>query len=224
MYPLIQETPIQSMAAVVKVHLEPQGKDPLGQIRSGYLMMKGPLFLLGDLLKGYWKTLADSWESFRATEVTGRSLQSGSAWPYLHDYVQNYLNNVHGSFEFEQQHSPHPNQRFAAFLMIHTEGLPSDEAENLPIGAGHTRFLILESTGSDVEEYRRIGIVEFDRPTVMGSVYGPTTPSKKPKKGEEWFADAWRKVEETRPTDLPEVGAWLEIAHNTPKPTTIRII
>jgi hypothetical protein len=53
--------PMQNIASIVKVHINPADVGPFGKIESAYLDIKGSLFPLGDLQQRYWKYTTKVW-------------------------------------------------------------------------------------------------------------------------------------------------------------------
>ncbi|KAG9238443.1 heterokaryon incompatibility protein-domain-containing protein [Amylocarpus encephaloides] len=234
----------RSIAAIVKIHIENQTQDPFSSIKSGYMVVKGSLFLLDDLSKGYWRATSKSWDDFKkgSSPMPGGYRSKGTGfltggpnedttsaqtlWPYLHDYIQDSLNKLRGSFEFDQQHIPHKNQRFAA-LLWNWYRFNHDPDGIGPKGAGIAQFLVLESTGKVENEYRRIGMVELNRPlSLWWAKYGEKPQRKGGEDRDDDFDFAALKIdgEDGPPKDLTEVGAWLDLSLRKPKATTIRLV
>lgn len=117
--------PIKNIATLIKVCLDPLGKDPFGQLRAGYISMKGSLFPLGDLRADYWRSISPSLEQFKIMPPRDDTCIVDCPHPCLHNYICQELNlGANHTFEFEQQHIPHVDQTYAAFLIAHTEGIP----------------------------------------------------------------------------------------------------
>jgi hypothetical protein len=223
-------TPLINIATPVKIHLEPLDGDPYGQLRSGYLTIKGSLFSLGDLQVNYWRNISTSWEQYGTMPKNSQFDSETCANPGLHAYAMQQLNKGgHETFEFEQQHNSHPNQRFATFVIAITEGVQDryigNEQEAL---AGTAHLLLLETTGSGSDEYRRIGRIVLRRPTEL-SVIAPEVYRTETKKWRVIEEEDWRRFDKdfrtsTSILDELEAKAWIEVAKVPPKRTTIRIV
>lgn len=222
--------PIKNVATPVKIHLEPfEGGDEFGQLKSGYLSIKGSLFSLADLYAEYWRSLSPTWEreTYRAPSTAITSQAKSCKYPAMHTFAIQLLNKGgNETFEFEQQHVPHPNQQFAAFLIAQTEGMPEEDKDNEKEAMkGAANLLLLESTGS-ADEYRRIGAIVLRRPMQL-SVIRPETHRTETKKWKELSEEDWKRFEEEvkmRTVDTVEAKAWIEVSKQAPKRTTIRIV
>ncbi|KAH8819834.1 heterokaryon incompatibility protein-domain-containing protein [Xylogone sp. PMI_703] len=222
---------IQNIATVIKVHLEPVGQDPYGQLKSGYLRIKGSLFDLGNLYTEYWRSLVPSWENFKHVRTKDLpSYKEMCSYQSLRGFVLQRLNQGgNGTFEFEQQHISHPNQKFGAFVIVHTEGLADEDITNEQEDMkGSVTLLLLESTGTNCEEYRRIGVITLNRPwelsVVESSIHRVYTRHWKELSKDQWekFGDIVKSRKLVR--TVLEAKAWIEVAKNPPKKATIRII
>lgn len=221
--------PIKNIATPVKTVLEPMdGGDEFGQLRSGYLIIKGSLFLLGDLWAEYWRNISHSWEEYktvrRSTEVNTTTCKHCA----LHAFSVQLLNKgANETFEFEQQHVSHHNQRFAALLLAQTEGIGEEDKDNEKEGLnGAANLLLLETTGSDDNEYRRIGVIVLRRPSEV-SIIVPSTHRTATRKWKDLGEDDWKRFEaevERPAVGVVEARAWIEVAKQSPKRTTIRIV
>lgn len=122
---------------------------------------------MGDLWADYWRNVSPSWEQHKLLPKSTKVGSKTCEYPSLHRFALHELNrSTPNTFEFEQQHIPHPTQCFAAFLIAHTEGLSLvDKEENKEPMKGNARFLLLESTGGKDGEYRRIGVIVLGRPS-----------------------------------------------------------
>lgn len=216
---------IKNIATPLRISLEPLGEDLYGELKSGFLSIKGSLFTLGDLCAEYWKAVSESWEEYKRLPPKGLKSETYQ-YPALHEYSLSLLNKgSRETFEFEQQHRRHPNQTFTAFLIAQVEGL-SEEArdnENYPM-TGSANLLLLESTGLK-NEYRRIGVLNLGRPVELFSVV-PETWRTETKKWKDIGDAEWERFEKIPPAavGVPEAKAWVEIAKLAPKRTTIRIV
>jgi hypothetical protein len=144
-------------------------------------------------------------------------------FPYLQRAIQHHINTqIHAAFEFEQQHTPYSNQQFAAFLLAHTEGFNRDEPEE-SVG-GKANFLILESTGNNQKEYRRISTYEVRRPHWAMEQIDPATASKEARKLGEFSGSVWEEFSKRFLDMVLDYRAWMEIAKRRPKRTTIRVV
>jgi hypothetical protein len=221
--------PIKNIATPIKVHLEPlEGGDEFGQLQSGYLIIKGSLFPLGDLWAEYWQNVSPSWEEFKNVPKTNQINLRSCQFPALNAFALQLLNKgANETFEFEQQHVYHPDQHFAALVIAQTEGVEEEDRDNeREFMKGAANLLLLESTGSKDDEYRRIGVMDLRRPWEL-SVVIPEIHRTETKKWKEVSEDQWRRFEEEvkRPAvGVPEAKAWIEVAKQAPKRTTIRIV
>jgi hypothetical protein len=221
--------PIKNIATPIKVHLEPlEGGDEFGQLQSGYLIIKGSLFPLGDLWAEYWQNVSPSWEEFKNVPKTNQINLRSCQFPALNAFALQLLNKgANETFEFEQQHVYHPDQHFAALVIAQTEGVEEEDRDNeREFMKGAANLLLLESTGSKDDEYRRIGVMDLRRPSEL-SVVIPEIHRIETKKWKEVSEDQWRRFEEEvkRPAvGVPEAKAWIEVAKQAPKRTTIRIV
>lgn len=221
--------PIKNIATPVKIHLEPlDGGDEFGQLQSGYLTIKGPLFPLGDLWAEYWQNMSPSWEEFKKMPKINPVNSESCRFPALNSFTLQLLNKgANETFEFEQQHAACPNQRFAAFLIAQTEGIPEEDRGNEKESMkGAANLLLLESTGSKDDEYRRVGVIVLRRPSEL-SIIEPESHRTETTKWKEIGDEQWRRFKEEvkRPAvDVLEAKAWIEVAKRSPKRTTIRIV
>jgi len=223
-------TPLINIASPVKIHLEPGDKDPFGKLRSGFLTIKGSLFTLGDLGFDYWHNVSSSWEQWKTMPKDIQFDPKTCDNPALHAYALQQLNRgAHETFEFEQQHVSHPNQRFAAFVIAITEGLQDvDIGNELESFKGTAHLLLLESTGAASDEYRRIGRLVLNRPSEL-FVIAPEVSRTETRKWKVIEEKDWRRFETEfkKPTSLIdelEAKAWIEVAKDSPKRTTVRIV
>jgi hypothetical protein len=223
-----QDVPIKNIASPVKVHLEALDGDLFGQLQSGYLDIKGSLFPLGDLREDYWRNVSPSSKPYKMSSKSTPMTSGACEYPALHSFVLHESTiSVNNIFEFEQQHILHPNQRFAAFLIGHTEGLNEfDEENENEFMKGNAHLLLLESTGRRHNEYRRIGVIELSRPWELAIVYPEVNRLE---------TSRWREIEESEwvrfesEIERPSVGvleamAWIEVAKRPPRRMTIRIV
>ncbi|KAH6714879.1 heterokaryon incompatibility protein-domain-containing protein [Leptodontidium sp. MPI-SDFR-AT-0119] len=222
------DIPITNVATPVKIHLEPLAEDLYGQLKSGYLSIKGSLFMLGDLWAEYWRNTSSSWEEYKSLPKSNTAESKTCKYPALHVFALQLLNKGGGgTFEFEQQHISSPNQRFAAFLIASTEGIPEEYKDNENESmTGAANLLLLESTGAKDNEYRRIGVFILKRPWEI-SVIVSETHRIETKKWKDLMDEDWKRFEEK--VERPSVGvlegkAWIEVAKQCPKRMTIRIV
>lgn len=221
--------PIQNIATPIKVNLEPlKGGDEFGQLQSGYLTIKGSLFALGDLWAEYWRNVSPSWEEYKKLPASVAVNPDTCKYPALHVFAMERLNKgANETFEFEQQHIPHSNQRFAALLIAQTEGIPEEDKDNeREAMKGAANLLLLESTSSKDDEYRRIGVIVLRRPIQL-YVIAPETHRTETKKWKHLGEEDWKRFEmevKTPTYDVLESKAWIEVAKQSPKRTTIRIV
>ena len=220
--------PIKNIASPVKIRLEALDGDLFGQLQSGFLDIKGSLFPLGDLWAEYWRNVSPSWEQHKLLPKSTKVNSETCEYPSLHSFALHKLNgSTHNTFEFEQQHIPHPTQCFAAFLIAHTEGLNVFDKgrKNEPM-KGNAHLLLLESTGGEDGEYRRIGIIELGRPWELSIVY-PEAYRTETSRWRDIEGSEWERYENEikRPAvNVLEAKAWVEVAKRPPRRTTIRII
>lgn len=227
MYSIIEhQIPIQNIATPVIISLEPLGEDLYGQLKSGFLTIKGSLFPMGDLGAEYWKTVSPSWEEYKSLPKWKVNSDTYK-YPALHAFALQLLNKgANATFEFEQQHIPHLDQTFAAFLIAQTEGLPTEEKNNENESMkGTANLLLLESTGTK-DEYRRIGVFTLRRPVELFFVV-PETFRTETKKWIDFGDEQWEMFE--KKVKKPAIGAleakaWIEIVKLCPKRTTIQIV
>jgi hypothetical protein len=222
------DIPIKNIATPVKIYLEPLAEDLYGQLKSGYLTIKGSLFPLGDLSVEYWRNISPSWETYKSLPKSNKVDSETCKYPALHAFTVQLLNGrSNATFEFEQQHTSHPNQRFAAFLIALTEGVSEeDKNEGIESMTGAANLLLLESIDSKDGEYRRIGVAVVRRPGEL-SVIVPETRITETNKWKDLGDEHWKRFENE--VCMPiiealEAKAWIEVAKHSPKRTTIRIM
>lgn len=221
-------TPLINIATPLKVHLEPvEGGDSYGQLKYGYVSIKGSLFPIGDLSANYWRNISPSWEEYISMS---KNIQAPGAPPEscpnpaLHAHTISLLNKGgNETFEYEQQHIPHPSQKFAIFVLAITEGISDQNLGNKEEAfAGTAQLLVLETTGSK-DEYRRIGRMMLDRPSMIS--IAPEVSRTETRKWRTFEDEDWKRFETaTGRSEMVAAKAWVEIAKDSPKRTTIRII
>ena len=230
--PIPVDIPVQSLATVVEIFLEPLDKDPFGELKSGHLRIKGSVFELGDLWHVYWRKVAPSREAYQLlpqkTDNSYDCLGTGTGqFPFLRAFAIQYLNSANGTFEFDQQHVAHPEQQYAAFLIAHCEGYMLDDAPNeAKMMSGTAEFLLLESTGNKDDEYRRIGRLSLRRPWELG-IIDRTIDNIKTSKWRTFSNEDWsefdRQIQRPAVSSL-ESKAWIEVAKQSYKRIKICII
>ncbi|KAF7876719.1 hypothetical protein EAF04_001803 [Stromatinia cepivora] len=217
---------VHHIAALVDVQLHHSGTDIFGPLEpDSALIMKGILFPVHNLAKNYWR-FSDPPEplpKFRERFGTDslQSTHSGS-WPALEEYIQEWINDAgHASFEFEQQHIPHPNQKFGAFLLAHIEGVAED-VDNFPL-VGNLAFLLVESTGNIDNEYRRVGAMNIHRSNAYSTTSKAIRTLSEAKKAEKRGEYSWT-VTPVSPMDKLIAKLWQEKPKEFPSRATIRLV
>ncbi|EDN95288.1 hypothetical protein SS1G_11165 [Sclerotinia sclerotiorum 1980 UF-70] len=217
---------VQHLAALVDFQLRHAGTDIFGPLEPGSaLIMKGILFPIHNLAKNYWR-FSDPPEPLpkfreRFGKESLESTHSGS-WPALEEYIQEWINDAgHASFEFEQQHIPHPNQKFGAFLLAHIEGI-ADAIDHFPL-VGNLAFLLVESTGNADNEYRRVGVMNINRSNAYSSTSEAIRTLSEAKKAERRGEYSWT-VAPVSPMNKLITKLWQEKPKEFPNRTTIRLV
>jgi hypothetical protein len=229
--PTSGSTPIQSITTILKVVVEPTDTDEFGQVKHAYLDLKGSVLPLDNLKQNFW----ERWEHRedypddarldypRVITLEVDTAKEDKRWYGLMGFVQNQLNtNIDVAFEFEQQHIPHPGQKFGALLLALTEGIDSARQDDGIVGEAN--MMLVETTGNAPTEYRRIGIIAFQR---LGFAMEQIDPEVRFKKSKDLklFSGKDKTEFETRfPENVLEYGAWMEVAKCRPKRTTIRLV
>ncbi|KAH8685741.1 heterokaryon incompatibility protein-domain-containing protein [Tricladium varicosporioides] len=226
--PINGDTPLQSITTILKVNVEPADTDEFGQIKHAYLDLKGSVFPLDNLKQDFWgyrqngyKVPQPSGPDLVASKIDGKG--EDVQWSGLSDYVQNHLNTkISAAFEFEQQHIPHAGQRFYALLLALTEGVNRITPDDVVVGGAN--IMLLETTGSNANEYRRVGILSFQRPGYAMEQIDPEIAFKESKDLKLFSGKDKTEFERRFPDEVLEYGAWMEVAKCRPKRTTIRVI
>ncbi|TGO61150.1 hypothetical protein BOTNAR_0133g00140 [Botryotinia narcissicola] len=223
-YPFADAT-VHQIAALVDLQLHHSGTDIFGPLEpDSALIMKGVLFPIHNLADHYWR-FSDPPESLpKFQERLGNDgmdkIYSGS-WPALQEYIHEWVNDAdHASFEFEQQHIPHSNQKFGAFLLVHIEGVSEDNnGFNLD---GSLAFLLVESTGNVDSEYRRVGAIMIQRS--KGYPIGkPIMTLSEAKKAEKRGGYSWT-VQPVSPMEKLIAKVWQGRPKEFPNRSTIRLV
>lgn len=218
---------VHHVAALVDLQLRYSGTDIFGPLEPGSaLIMKGIFFPIHNLAQNYWR-FCDTPEPLptfieRMSTNNVRNTYSGS-WPALQEYIQEWINDAdHASFEFEQQHVPHPEQKFGAFLLIHIQG-PAEDDDSFNV-VGNLAFLLIESTGNSENEYRRVGAINIDRPKAYPANNNKSIKTlSEAKKAEKRGAYSWT-VTPISPMEKLVTKLWQEKPKEFPKRTTIRLV
>jgi hypothetical protein len=124
--------------------------------------------------------------------------------------VQNQLNTkINVAFEFEQQHIPHPAQKFCALLLALTEGVSRTSRDDVVKGEANT--MLVETIGNTPTKYRRIGILAFQRPIFAMNEIDREIAFKE-SKDLKLFSGKYRTEFEKRfPDEVLGYGAWMEV-------------
>lgn len=129
---------ITELARVVSVVIKPRFSDPYGQISDGFLTLSAPFRPLSD-------------------QTFDKNNDQNTSLPALEQRIRQ--NSALPTAEFGQQHVPHTGQRFAVLRIAKfhekfTSEITGRMALNRTAG-----LLILETTGQQENEYRRIGLL-----------------------------------------------------------------
>ncbi|RAL62017.1 hypothetical protein DID88_002506 [Monilinia fructigena] len=218
---------VRHAAALVHLQLQPSGTDIFGPLEpDSALIMKGILFPVHNLAKNYWR-FSDPPEPLPkfVERFDFNSLQSTSpgTWPALQMYIHEWINDAdRASFEFEQQHISHSNQRFGAFLLAHIEGV-SEDGDSF-ILAGNLAFLLVESTGNIDNEYRRVGAIKIDRPNAYLTSDKAIKKTLSGAKKAEERGEYWWTVTPVSSMEKLITKLWQEKPKEFPSRTTIRLV
>jgi hypothetical protein len=226
--PISGDTPLQSITTILKVVVEPADADEFGQVKHAYLDMKGSVFPLDNLKQDFWEYRRNGYQDPRlnypraiTSEVDAK--KEDKPWPGLKHFVQNQLNTkIHIAFEFEQQHIPHPGQKFYALLLALTEGVNRTSRDNGVIGGAN--IMLVETTGNTPTEHRRIGTLNFQRPGFAMEQIDPEIAFKESKDLKLFSGKDRTEFEKRFPHEVLEYGAWMEVAKCRPKRTIIRVV
>ncbi|PVH80558.1 HET-domain-containing protein [Cadophora sp. DSE1049] len=135
-------TSVLKVAEIIDVHTVTKGDDPFGQVVGGELKMRGRFFPI--------KVLPPVWS------LDNQFPEEPSDLPKLSPFERIVYNSTRtvdvAIYEWYQSHKPHPGQSYGAFEIVRWKGAPGS-------GLPGSDFLMLESTGSKEDEYRRIGTV-----------------------------------------------------------------
>ncbi|KAK0108108.1 hypothetical protein ONS95_002930 [Cadophora gregata] len=130
------------VAEIIDVHTVTKGDDPFSQVIGGQLKMRGRLFPI--------KVLAPVWS------LDNQFPEEPPDLPNMSSFERKVYNEVRlvdaHIYERYQNHKSHLGQSYGAFEIVQWKGAPGS-------GLPGSDFLILESTGSREDEYRRIGTV-----------------------------------------------------------------
>ncbi|KAK6609138.1 heterokaryon incompatibility protein [Botrytis cinerea] len=224
-YPFADAT-VHQVAALVDLQLHHSGMDIFGPLEpDSALIMKGVLFPIHNLADYYWR-FSDppeplpKFQERLGNDATEKIYSTGS-WPALQEYIHEWINDAdHASFEFEQQHVPHPNQKFGAFLLMYIEGVTEDNSSfNLD---GSLAFLLVESTGNVENEYRRVGaiVVQRSKGYPTGKPIKTLSEAKKAEKRGEY---SWT-VPPVSQMEKLIAKLWQERPKEFPNGSTIRLV
>ncbi|KAI9641245.1 hypothetical protein NHQ30_010045 [Ciborinia camelliae] len=214
------------IAALVNLQLHHSGTDIFGPLEpDSALIMKGIFFPVHNLAQNYWRFCdpPEPLPKFRERIGTG-SFENAyfGPWPALQEYIHEWINDGdHASFEFEQQHIPHSNQKFGAFLLVHTEGVAED-GDGFILG-GNVAFLLVESTGNVENEYRRIGAINIYRPSAYPATGKPINTISEAKRAEKRGEFSWT-TNPLSPMEKLITRLWQEKPKEFPSRTTIRLV
>ena len=131
---------ITEQAKVLEVSITPGLKDPFGQIQEGYLVIRAPFC-----------EIEDPYNSNYDQTITQNPILESK----MHDVftnVSNYQN------EFKQQHRKHAGQRFAIIRLARYLDDRYDEGPGYDSELPGTKMMVIESTGMQQNEFRRIGL------------------------------------------------------------------
>lgn len=131
------------VAKIISVITTPANEDPFGQLLGGELVIKGRFCILENVPPAY--STNDEFPTPKFPEP------SSSANYSFQKLIYNNLLHVNVMvYEFFQQHEPHPGQNFGVIEILRWEKEPASYVPGMD-------FLVLESTGREEGEYKRIG-------------------------------------------------------------------
>jgi hypothetical protein len=144
-----------SVAKIINVHTVPKGADPFGQVRGGELVLRTRFCKLENVPPVY----TEEHEFHDETPATESVFQRAI---YTRMRVVDTI-----IYEIFQQHAPCPNQEFGVLEIVRWDKAPGSNVPGMD-------FLLVESTGREDGEYRRIGQLGLRKyPTpVEGEVTG----------------------------------------------------
>lgn len=131
-----------SVAKIISVNTTPANDDPFGQLVGGELVIKGRFCVLENVPPVYSTS-----EEFPALNFPEPS--SCASYSFQKQIYHSLLQINVMVYEFYQQHEPHPDQHFGAIEIIRWEKDPASHVPGMD-------FLILESTGREEGEYKRV--------------------------------------------------------------------
>lgn len=133
---------------IIEAKVEPVvSRDPFGQVKGGYLILRGRFFSVGNFLR------SDSTAASDLLPATRKVLRAS---------VLEAPGMMH---EFYQQHKPCDNQQFALLQLT---------AWIIQGGKDGADYLVLESVATDASIYRRIGFITLA--TQSGPIGNNTSP------------------------------------------------
>ncbi|KAL9124401.1 MAG: hypothetical protein Q9217_006263 [Psora testacea] len=135
---------LEETAKVDEISTTPRFKDPLGQTSGGYLMIRAPFCPITD----------------------PRSEDQGSKRtnPVLETHIRMQQSDYSWRAEFGQQHQHHPGQHFAVLRIVRYSRELHSVIQKGKINMPGTCLMIVETTGQQLDEYRRIGLLTIAVP------------------------------------------------------------
>ncbi|MCJ1394681.1 hypothetical protein MMC18_007561 [Xylographa bjoerkii] len=127
-------------AKVLEVGITPRLNDPFGQIREGFLIIRAPFC-----------EIEDPYNSDCNRAATPNPILETK----MHDVFANVLDD---QSEFQQQHREHAGQRFAVIRIARYLDDRFDEGPGVNGKRPGTKMMVIESTGMQENEFRRVGL------------------------------------------------------------------
>ena len=135
-----QGTFVEETARVLEINTTPRFANPFGQTRDGNLVMRAPFCFIKNLF-------------------VEEQNSSSVAHPVLEAFIQQQLEVEDNQWEFKQQHKAHLGQRFALLRIAKTYRINTSQFHKDIIRRDGAKLMIVETTGQQEDEYRRVGMV-----------------------------------------------------------------
>lgn len=131
---------VEEAAKVIDCHTSPSTTDPFGHTLGGHIILHAPFLQVNDP---------------RSKNFDSRIMRL----PALHERIQRHMSTEASQAEFEQQHQGYAGQDFALIRVVKCyskiETPTGKDERRSPVAY----MLILESTGDQKMEYRRLGLL-----------------------------------------------------------------